>query len=471
MNVDEVLAQVHADRMGVERTAPTDVRPPNSADLRRLAALPDDELATFERSDDEPSVVAARLRAQVEDVLRSPEAAIGKQWLSRDLAEKDVDRSVLLRGFPAWRPELAKVQVRVNDRMFEPVADALAWMVTCTAQHLEWGRRDVVRQPKRLPGKADGFRYTIPAPGVVRVAVLSDFATGRYYARWIADQVRRLMPDLCLHLGDVYYAGTRTQVRKYLREPLDPVLRVSPFFNLAGNHDMYSEEGAPFYEQLDWARRHRGQLQEGAWWSVTAGRFQLIGVDTESTGAARVHSAVRSWLARELDAARAAGRRVLLFTSDEPYGSDGPKSGKNGLTTLWREDLADVLGGDGVDLWMWGNWHYAAAYAPTPSTPFLGVCTGHAGFPEARAPWDRAHPTLWHETGPRFAGALADLRADRLRNGYSWLDLHPDGTIELTFVDWLGHERCRLRVPPGARTPDLVAVPEGDKPFGLLRRA
>ena len=55
------------------------------------------------------------------------------------------------------------------------------------------------------------FRYDLTAPRgrELKVALFADFANGYYHAQYIAKRIQRNRYPYAVHLGDVYYAGTR----------------------------------------------------------------------------------------------------------------------------------------------------------------------------------------------------------------------------------------------------------------------
>ncbi|MGB8444318.1 MAG: hypothetical protein WCE32_07980, partial [Pseudolabrys sp.] len=101
-----------------------------------------------------------------------------------------------------------------------------------------WARlKHLVPHPMLRP--KTGVAEPFPAAG--RIALLGDWGTGLYGAPEIANAVRR-DPDpfvMLLHLGDVYYSGTHTEVQQRF---LDVWPSRSGAVNRAlnSNHEMYS---------------------------------------------------------------------------------------------------------------------------------------------------------------------------------------------------------------------------------------
>jgi hypothetical protein len=186
------------------------------------------------------------------------------------------------------------------------------------------------------------------------------------------------------------------------------------------------------------------QRQEGTYFTLTRPGFQIIGIDSEWFGSGRHRDRwLQLWLRNALERGRREDRINILLSSDEPY-----SYGKAGTTKL-REDLRLEIDEGLVDLWFWGNTHYAALFERTAGNPFVGSCIGHAGFPYGRikAGLRDPGPTRWVEDGTRFGGGpWPDPRPDRGNNGYCELVLKADGAVELEYIDWMGRTRHRARL-------------------------
>jgi hypothetical protein len=87
-------------------------------------------------------------------------------------------------------------------------------------------------------------------PSAGRIALLSDWGTGTEDARRVLRQAVAKQPQVIIHLGDIYYAGTAREVEQRFWDVFQAVLRDAgnppvQVYTLAGNHDMYSG-GAPY---------------------------------------------------------------------------------------------------------------------------------------------------------------------------------------------------------------------------------
>lgn len=293
----------------------------------------------------------------------------------------------------------------------------------------------------RRHGVEDAFVYAldVPADRAARVALFADFGTGLGHARFIARQLAVDGYDAAIHLGDVYYTGTRKEYPRHFASLLEPA-RASgtKLFVIPDNHDGYSGFHA-YGEYLDYLAGQQQPVQRGSYFALRTPHVQFIAVDTiwhSERGRIR-DGQVRDWLAHRLAEGRERNLTNVLLTGHHPYTYEERSS---------EPLLADVLelGQEAIDFWFWGNTHYGALFEPHEGRPFFGSCVGHAGYPFKRmeGPGRRraGKPSvLWVETGSRFAPTK--VRHDRGMNGFCRFEIETDGGLALRYLDWRGQER------------------------------
>ena len=119
-----------------------------------------------------------------------------------------------------------------------------------------------------LPDKKDGTR--------LRIGLLSDWPTGGPASIHVLKELAKLKPDLVIHLGDTYYAGTIQEQRDFLHDPIRAYLGENvPIYLVPGNHDYYSAGGKGFYQILS-----EFNYQDASYFTLRGEHFQIIGVDT-----------------------------------------------------------------------------------------------------------------------------------------------------------------------------------------------
>lgn len=202
-----------------------------------------------------------------------------------------------------------------------------------------------------------------------RIAVISDWGTNLYGAPVSAASIKRSGGyELLLHLGDIYYSGTKeeTQQRFIAAWPTEAG-KISRALN--GNHEMYSGGYSYFDDILT-------QFQQpSSYFALQNAHWLLIGLDTAHTDHALDAKQV-AWLK---SVARTAGRRkVILFSHHQPFSrldKQGPQ-----LQSL----LVDLLRIQAITAWYWGHEHACVLYEKHASFGLLGRCIGNGGIPSPR---------------------------------------------------------------------------------------
>ncbi len=220
------------------------------------------------------------------------------------------------------------------------------------------------------------------------IGLTGDWGTGDASSRSIAQRITDLKPDHTIHLGDIYYAGAENEVRnKFLALwPAGTSPNVSSFA-LNGNHEMYS--GGIGYFQVA-LTDPRFKAQQGlSYFSLQNDHWTIIALDTAYyahnfylNGAIDADVQL-PWLTVLTQAARQAGRRVILLTHHagvdvEPAGS----AVKVTVADLWNQVLHAT--GGGPDYWYWGHVHAGYALTPFPiagGRNLMARCVGHCGVP------------------------------------------------------------------------------------------
>lgn len=212
-----------------------------------------------------------------------------------------------------------------------------------------------------------------PFSDAARIAVLGDWATGLYGAPVIAQAVRddRDPFAMLLHLGDVYYSGTDTEVQQRFLE-FWPTRGDAFTRALNSNHEMYS--GGDGYFNLTLPRFG----QEGSYFAVQNRHWTLVGLDTAYQDHAIDDEQVR-WLRAIL--AASGDRKVVLFSHHQLYSHFETQGEK-----LWSHPgFGEILRSRRIFAWYWGHEHRCSIFdAPDARFGILGRCIGHGGMPQSR---------------------------------------------------------------------------------------
>lgn len=233
--------------------------------------------------------------------------------------------------------------------------------------------------PAWLKGRVTKHDFVKPsglfaAPNDFRLAVVGDWGSGLYGAPVSAASIQLTKPafDALLHLGDVYYAGTkREETERFLN--LWPDVPGASNWTLNSNHEMYSGGEGLFEVTL---KDERFKYQAGsscfAWENS---HFLFLGLDTAYEDHA-IGSEQKLWIYERAQAA--PNKKLILFSHHQPFSAfetDGPK-----LT----QALGDLLSARRVAAWYWGHEHRCVFFERHEGWSMWGRCIGHGGYPEKR---------------------------------------------------------------------------------------
>ncbi len=454
-----------ADELATARVAAT--VPPaqaakdgNAAKAGDLPKLGDSDLALFEqRLATDPDGTLLAVKHVLGDVASTWDVERLRGFIKIVKTEHDpahaatVKRAAITFGLPgsknlpagfSFEGMTPQIPIEPTNCQFEEERDAWGWI-----RHSGWAfinekTKSILKAPFREPAAAP-YLDTPDGP-VTSVALLADFGTGLYHARYNARHIESFAPKYAFHLGDVYYAGKEQEFRDRFANVLKPILeKGTELFALNSNHEMLSG-GAWYYEYLDDKRGSYGeakQRQKSSLFTLQVGRFRFIAIDTDYHQGGRLPASLKGWLGTQLARSGTDGQINILLSANQPYNLGSPN-----LTTLYQEDLKDFASQGLIDLWFWGNTHYCALYdrrdaaaGGKPVLPFVGSCIGHAGYPYdvIRDPEKKksasAADVRFLEDKSRFWGT--NVRPDRGNNGFVLMTLkHDTGEIVLEYIDW-----------------------------------
>lgn len=97
--------------------------------------------------------------------------------------------------------------------------------------------------------------FLVAIPDSCTIAMFGDGGANNTAAKSVARQIRALNPDICVHLGDIYYAGQDNEAEEFLDQwPLADAatgkITSHSSFAMNGNHEMFSGGRAYFNRVL-----------------------------------------------------------------------------------------------------------------------------------------------------------------------------------------------------------------------------
>ncbi len=234
--------------------------------------------------------------------------------------------------------------------------------------------------PYKRHAKLSDFILTDKLPANATVALVADWGTGQDVAKNVLAQIARKKPDVVIHLGDIYYAGTRFEVANYFLAPWQSILGASPAsqksatYSMSGNHDMYSG-GQAYYSVIQTLK------QPASYFCLRNDNWQFLAMDTglhDSQPAAGTLTFLEdsevAWLADKIN--NAGARKTVLLSHHQLFSAYEGLT-KDGLNQPFYDQLKPLL--DRVTVWFWGHEHNLVIHEK-----YLGVlarCIGHGAFP------------------------------------------------------------------------------------------
>ncbi len=131
--------------------------------------------------------------------------------------------------------------------------------------------------------------WRIPATG--RIAIIGDIGTGTDVAAAVLVSLLSFKPDAILHVGDVYYSGTRFEFEHRYTGLFETVFKSekhrAPVFGVPGNHE-YFTGNVSYFETLDSGALalHKNQHQQASYFCLRSADdgWQFLGMDTGYNG-------------------------------------------------------------------------------------------------------------------------------------------------------------------------------------------
>ena len=274
----------------------------------------------------------------------------------------------------------------------------------------------------------------IPIPNTVQIGLVGDWGTGDWRtasnpapSTEVARHMALLKPELTIHLGDVYYAGTGDEEQHEFVN-LWPKGSIGSFA-LNSNHEMYS--GAkPYFQAIGGPPFG---LQNGcSYFALENNDWVVVGLDSAyfspEAGLYMDGSLEPAWRQDSSDVPAdqvAKGKKVIVLTHHNGLSEDGSSP-----TNLWPQVMSGFASG-GPTLWYWGHVHAGAVYKPFGPANMATRCCGHGALPWGQASsLANSQNVVWYE----HRSANDPDIPQRVLNGFAVLSLNGPSAQE-TFYD------------------------------------
>jgi hypothetical protein len=276
--------------------------------------------------------------------------------------------------------------------------------------------------------------FVIPLPDKpdLVIGVIADWGTGLDDAKWLLSEVMKRNPDVLLHLGGVYYAGTAREFSGNFLDPINAIAPNIPVYTLSGNHDMYAG-GAPFYwalSQLNATPALQPYQQKASYFCLRSANWQILAMDTGlhdlspftvAPNITFLDPKEEVWHVHKLN--NAGGRQTILLSHHQLFTAfgHGIGQGRSGKPLAYNPKLYSVFGPflGNIALWLWGHENNFEVF-----NPYLGLkkgrCVGASALPcyKAQNPYGLIqNPDLQGQSAlPSLAPGVMELGI----NFYGW---------------------------------------------------
>jgi hypothetical protein len=229
-----------------------------------------------------------------------------------------------------------------------------------------------------------GTPNVIAIPDSTKIIMAGDWGTGNWGTEnapsiKMIEAITSQSPDYTIHLGDVYYAGTKN-------EETDNLVNIWPkgtkgTFAINSNHEMYSGAHSYFSEAL-------GKLfldQQGhSYFALENTHWIIVGLDSayfDTSKLYRAGSIGKEPQIQFLKDQAAKGKKIIVLTHHNGLidQKDGTQQKNHPLWNQVMEVFPDV---QGPAYWYWGHIHSGTVYQTNAfNNQVCCRCLGHGGIP------------------------------------------------------------------------------------------
>lgn len=286
---------------------------------------------------------------------------------------------------------------------------------------------------KKAPWGNSPDQLSVSGQDQLTVAIFGDWGTGNYTdgnlsaspSQLVIQAIQALKPEIAIHLGDVYYAGTKTEEQ----ERLLATWYTAPAgnFTMNSNHEMY--DGANGYFKTALASGTFDQ-DDTSYFSIEFGNWMIIGLDSAYFDTSTMFMEGALTDPDQIAFLKAAGKtekKIMILTHHTGMTSIGDDT-----TPLW-DQVVNALGRQ-PDYWYWGHEHNGIVYGDLNGTVTTQCrCQGNAAIPIGNASWFESASNISFFTNKALPNPTPDQKL-RVMNGFAILTF--DATDDSVTEQW-----------------------------------
>lgn len=235
----------------------------------------------------------------------------------------------------------------------------------------------------KYPFKTATSKSRIEIPAKCKIALLGDWGADNIHAKRIGDLAIKNGAEYVIHLGDIYFAGAKSECETFVRNwPLigeDGKPLQGKSFALNGNHEMYSLGKNYFTIVLDAFK------QEASYFTLFNNWWQIQGLDTayepftiDGGGKDDRLKVQWNWLTESIDSN--PRKKNIFLTHNQPVSAHIPEleAAQTLMMQWWKlaKDRDDRL----AYAWFFGHEHRCAIYDDR-KTHFKARLIGNGSIP------------------------------------------------------------------------------------------
>jgi predicted phosphodiesterase len=278
--------------------------------------------------------------------------------------------------------EIAKAQVAGDKQAEQNWRAQLGQFTSCDPRYAQAVEEYVAFQLRKgkIPYKVwqnlSDFVIDWKVPPQARIAIVGDWGTGQTAARDLIQAIARKNPDVVIHLGDIYYAGTEFEMENYFLDIWKSAFDLTKVrtFTLSGNHDMYSG-GVPYYQLI------ADLGQPASYFCLRNDDWQFVALDTGlhdddalDAKPTYLEDTEVAWLNDKI--ATAGSRRTVLLSHHQLFTANEDIGGQS-VNAKLQSQVGPIL--PKVDVWFWGHEHNQVIYQKYQGV--VARCLGHGAYP------------------------------------------------------------------------------------------
>lgn len=301
--------------------------------------------------------------------------------------------SITSADLAAWNAELAGPGVIAADGTLLAYSKYAQFDTGWAYAIFEYAIHAAGIEPKATFG-ASPFTLTVTGQQSLKIALTGDWGTGVWSdgsekycpSQLVIQQIQAASPDVAIHLGDVYYAGTQDGVLGFgkgeeAKKFVDQWGIFPNNFTLNSNHEMY--DGGNGYFKVALAAKPFLPQNNTSYFAIEYGKWLIFGLDSAfyDTSPMYMYGALTDPnQIKFIKSFDLTGKTVIVMTHHNGLTTDGTAQ-----TALWT-DVVSALG-RAPDYWYWGHVHNGIVYSSLSAAGAAtqARCVGHGALPFGNA--------------------------------------------------------------------------------------